>query len=133
MYAAIVEATNTRSHEMSLFLFGEYKSKDVFMREIKETGARPHGTDEFFIREPENDLSLIIKLVDVGSRTKKSGVTVPINPAIPYRHKMISERPNEGFFKKVLVPNIDSQVATNVLPEWFIRFCYSVGVPVKLV
>ena len=132
MYAAIIEATNTRSHEMSLFFFGEYTSKDVFMREIKETGARPHGTDEFFIREPENDLSLIIKLVDVGSRTKKSGVTVPINPAIPYRHKMISERPNDGFFKKVLVQIIDP-VAPNVLPEWFVRFCYSVGVPAKLV
>lgn len=132
MYAAIIEATNTRSHEMSLFFFGEYTSKDVFMREIKETGALPHGTDEFFIREPENDLSLIIKLVDVGSRTKKSGVTVPINPAIPYRHKMISEWPNDGFFKKVLVQNIDP-VAPNVLPEWFVRFCYSVGVPAKLV
>lgn len=132
MYAAIIEATNTQSHEMSLFLFGEYTSKDVFIREIEETGARLHGTDEFFIREPENDLSLIIKLVDVGSRTKKSGVTVPTNPKIPYRHKMISEQPNEGYFKKVLVQNIDS-VAPNVLPEWFIRFCYSVGVPVKLV
>lgn len=107
MYAAIVDATNTRSHEISTFLFGEYTSKDVFMREIKETGARPHGTDEFFIREPENDLSLIIRLVDVGSRTKKSGITVPTNPTIPYRNKRISEQPNEGFFKKVLVPNIN--------------------------
>lgn len=132
MYAAVIEATNTRSHEMSFFLFGEYTSKDVFMREIKETGARPHGTDEYFIREPENDLSLIVRLVDVGRRAKKPGITVPTNPKIPYRHKMISERPNEGFFKKVLVPSINP-VAPNVPPEWFIKICYSVGVPVKLV
>lgn len=90
MFAAIVEAT--KSGEVSRTLFGQYTSRDVFMKEIAKTGAIPHGTDEFYIRHPNEDLSIILHLRDVGDRALKAEFAdTPLNPPIPYRNKMVSD------------------------------------------